>query len=217
MRSIDTARCLVLAIACVALANLGADGCNQFRSVRVDEPTDGELLVGEPIAIQASVGTNHDPATIALAIDGVDLVASLGLVPPFVDAAGVVLVGGDPVQVTELTLDPTLPGIRVISGKVAGLPLGAHDVTVSALRTNNAQLISSTISVDVLDGLLLDLPETAAAGLPGGPVESTSEGTLANAALGQALAAPPVLTLGGDTIRSGHVSAAEQVISAGGP
>lgn len=205
-----------LLLALVLCAALGAK-CGPLRVIQFLEPDDGKLLAsGAPLVVLSRIGQVFDPATVAVEIDGVDLVAALGLVPPFVGAGGAVVVGPDLVMVSNFTYDPTAPGEPRLDVQVDGLSPGAHDVTISANKTASGEPGSASRSFSVVGGFAEAVPALTAAGLPGGPATTGSAGFLANQALGQPLAAPPIGFVGGESLRSGHIEAAERSI-AGGP
>jgi hypothetical protein len=198
------------------VASVGAR-CGPLRKVVLSSPDANQLWPSAAaVGVSGRVGQVFDPATVALEIDGVDLVAALGLVPPFTDAFGSVLVGGEWVGVSGFTYDPTQPGEPRIQAALAGLPAGPHSVTLSAQKTADGEPGSDVRDFRVVDGFALELSVETSVGLPDGPVATETPGFLANQALGPAVAAPPIAIAGGGTLRSGHVEAVEGRVAAGG-
>lgn len=180
--------------------------------IRVVEPAPDELVPANDLRFEARVPARFDPLTIEVAIDGVGVLAALGLVPPFVDAGGVVMVGATPVLASELTLDTSLVPPFVVTGRLVGLPQGQHgfeveaidppavDPTVVARTFHHAGPFSNPVAA---------LPAAIQNGVP---VAIPSGGSLANASLADPLAGPPVSAAGSGEARSGIVPAAEALI-----
>lgn len=190
--------------------------CGPSANVNVHSPRDGEILVTGVVEVDASLGRKLDGATLALEIEGVDLAAALGLVPPFSDESGMTSVGGDVVTVTGFTIETPLQGPHVVQATIAGLSPGTYGLVVSGEVSGSMNLQSSALDFLVVESLALEAVDLPAAGLPGGAVALPTQGVLGNASLGQALAAPPIATQGGASIRSGHVEVAEGLIAGGG-
>lgn len=205
----------LLLLACTAA--LVAARCGPLRTIVLQAPDQGALVSqGAGVAVAGRIGRVFDPATAAFEVDGVDLVAALGLTPPFSDAGGAVLVGADVVAVSGFSYDPTLPGDPAFSLLLEGLSPGDHQVQVSAERSADGTLVAKARGFAVVGGFVQELPALGSAGLPTGPLPVGS-GLLANQSAGRALAAPPIALSGGGTLRSGHVEAVERRIAAGGP
>ena len=100
-----------------ALANLALT-C----SSAITAPREAQILPDSAIRAAATILRNFDPASVIVAIDGVDLTAAVGLVPPFADESAVVIVGGVPVTVSDFDFEvvPTMP--HLVSLELAGLP-----------------------------------------------------------------------------------------------
>lgn len=206
----------LLGLLLVGLHLLGL-ACQGRNLLALDTPVDGHL-VDDPVpvvSVAARVGTNYDPDSVAVRIDGVDLVSALGLTPPFSDESGVVNVNGTPVTVSGFTFELGF-NPRPLSLAAAGLPAGAHTVELAA---TNAKLTTITRSADIeiIGPMTLELTEATAAGLPLGPESAGAEGTLVNASLGQPLAAPPVPVANGGEVRPGFVPAASARAAGGTP
>lgn len=204
----------VALVLCLA-ASLGPTCGPRFDSIAFLEPADGRLqATAQSVFVWGRVGKSVDPASVAFWLDDVDLTAALGLVPPFADEGGLVMVGPDVVTVSGFTFAPPGGATAEFSLTLAGLSAGGHVVT--AAGTKNGNLIVRQRSVSLVDGFVQELATTAAAGLPGGPL-AVGGRVLANASLGQAIAAPPIVVPIDETLRSGHVEAAEQTLANGGP
>lgn len=189
--------------------------CGSLRGVVIDDPLDAALLVDPGVTMSGRVGANHDVATTTVEVDGVDLVSALGLTPPFSDEGGVVLVGGAPVVVSGFSVTDPASGPHRVDLQVDGLPAGDHFLVISAFDPGAGELHSDRNDFARVGAFTQEATAVTSAGLPGGPKASSSEGVLANASLGQAAASGPVPTLGGQTIRSGHVEVAEQLAAGG--
>jgi len=208
---VTTTRRALLLLACLPLAL--AFRCGGLRSIAVDFPGI-DTLHDEPINASARVGTNFVVASVEVRVDGVDLVAALGLVAPFSGASGVVLIGSDPVLVSDFSFTATNP--RRIDFVLTGLPSGDHVFEVEGMR-NDGPLVADANAFQVVGGFSLALDALPAAGLPGGPRDAGSEGVLVNASLGQPFAAAPVGLADGGQLRAGFVEAAEAAIAGAQP
>ncbi len=183
-------------------------------TVRIDVPLDPALLAGGATALSAVTGAGFQTASITVELDGVDLVAALGLVPPFSGQGGAVLLPGGPATVADFAIQQGSPAsLNRIDADVAGLAAGPHTLVVTAL---NAQ---SVLASDQADFEVVEAFGQAAAALSSAPAPPSffplTPIPVANASLGEAAASPPIGTAAGDTVRSGFVEAAEQRI--GGP
>jgi len=205
---------VVLALAALFTSQLGAS-CGKFAGIRFDDPSADEIFVTDSIAVSIRTGVELGESSLEIEIDGVGLVAGLGLTPPFMGESGVLNIGPDTITITDFNVF-TFQKARRIQATLSGFSPGSRELHVSGVTPETMLVTEGSIFFTVVDFLTLELPHVPAAGSPDGPVESATAGTLANASLGQAIAAPPVATLGGNSIRSGHVEAAEALIS-GGP
>ena len=204
----------LLALAALAPALLAAP-CGK-RSIVIDAPFDGALLEdpSHGVALAARVSTNFDPATVEVRLDGVDLVAALGLVPPFSDASGVVVIGSTPVSITGFSFT-TDTNPRLVDLVASGLDLGAHALEVEGDKSDGSGSVVDAAGFGIFDPFAL----AAQALVPSGarPRDAGSEGTLFGATLGQPLAAPPVALSDGGALRSGFIEASEALIAGGVP
>jgi hypothetical protein len=204
----------LLALASLVPALLAAP-CG-LRSIVIDAPFDGALLEdpSHGVALAARVGPNFNVATVEVRLDGVDVVAALGLVPPFTDASGVVVIGSTPVSISEFSFT-TNTNPRLVDLVASGLDLGAHVLEVEGDKNDGSGSVVDVAGFGIFDPFAL----AAEAIVPGGarPRGAGSEGTLFGATLGQPLAAPPVTLSDGGELRSGFVEAAEALIAGGAP
>src|SRR3990172_8836569 len=166
-----------------------------LRSIVIDAPFDGALLEdpGHTVALAARVGTNFNSASVE------GRVAALGLVPPFTDAAGVVVIGSDSVAISGFSFTATNP--RFVDLVAGGLPLGAHALEVEGDKNDGSGIVVDAAGFEIFDPFALALEAL----VPGGarPRDAGSEGTLFGATLGQPPAAPPGALSDGGGPRSG--------------
>jgi hypothetical protein len=204
----------LLALASLLPALLAAP-CG-LRSIVIDAPFDGALLEdpGHTVALAARVGTNFDPGSVEVRLDGVDLVAALGLVPPFSDASGVVVIGATPVSISEFSFT-TNTNPRLVDLVASGLALGPHALEVEGEKNDASGSVVDLAGFEIFDPFAF----AAEALVPGGarPRDAGAEGTLFGATLGQPLATPPVALADGGELRSGFVEASEALIAGGAP
>ena len=199
-----------LALICLAL--VGAKCTPVFNLVA---PDDGALLDEDPVAVVVMLAKAFDSTSVAVRVDGVDLIAELGLVPPFVNESGVVLVGGDPITVTGFSYDTTLPQVVPLLVSLQGLPLGAHAIEIEATRNNNQGqpvVLTRLADFDLVAGFSHPAVEIGSGGLGPAPQSFGSEGTLVGASLGAPLAGPPISYSDGSELRPGFVPVAEALI-----
>jgi hypothetical protein len=205
-------RLRALALALVAAGLLGAP-CRPggLGTIVVDQPLDGALLddPGGGVSAAARVGTNFDTPTLEVRLDGVDLLAALGLVPPFSGAGGTVALGPDLVTLSDFSFRLTNP--RQIDFTASGLPLGAHLFEVEGEKTSGG-LVADAAGFDILEPFAQAAHAVPAGG--SGPRLAGTEGTLFTSSVAQPLAAPPVGLAGGGTLRSGFVEVSEALLAA---
>jgi hypothetical protein len=203
---------LLAALAGVGLL-LGA-GC-PLQTVRIQSPRSGLLTDDPALAVSVRIGRNfvHDASVVRL--DGVDLIAALGLTPPFADAGGVVTIGPDPVTVSGFTYSiPAPPDPIVIVAEVAGLPVGDHTLEAEAQPTNGGASTLKSAPFAVVAPFARRADVIASAGTPPpGPVAGGNRAP--DVGLGESLAAPPVPLAGGaGAVRAGFVAAARGPVAA---
>lgn len=182
----------------------------------IEAPRDGALFEDPlpSVAAAARLSNAIDPGSVAVELGGVDLVAALGLLPPFSDESGVVQVGVALVTITGFSFTPLGSGHRV-ELVASGLDEGLHSLAVSGLKAS-AALVSRSVEFRITGPMTLEVEALTAAGTPPG-LTTGAEGTLANAALAQPLAAGPVGLVGGGELRGGLVPVAEARIAGGAP
>jgi len=212
------ARQLAALLVVLALGAGPAMSCKKtFVGLLIDQPAEGELFDEDPILFAARVGRNFDETTLSVELDGTDLIAALGLVPPFQGAGGNVLLGsGDVVTVSDFEFSTTNPSAFLVSGSVVGLAIGPHTLEVVGLNQTTSLFVSDLHPFERLLLFQQAAPGLAAAALPFGPDSGGVEGTLANASLAAPLAGPPVFFADGSELRAGLVEAAEGAIASGG-
>lgn len=192
-------------------------GC-PFKGIQFFSPGPGELVVETtPIDVTGRTGRAFDPLTTVFEVNGVDLISALGLTPPFTDESGFVTIGPDVVAVSGLSYDPTPPGDVQFAFVLDGLSVGDYLIEVASERNSDGAVVSRTQAVSVVGGFSQAVPTFSSAGLPGEAIVTGVAGAIANQAVGQAVAAPPVSDAGGGEILSGHIEAVEETIAAGGP
>jgi hypothetical protein len=183
-----------------------AAGC-PLQTVAISAPKRGSLQDDPSVALDVKVGRNYVATSATARVDGVDLAAALGLVPPFADAAGNVMIGSDVVAVTDFDYEIPPSGPYRITATLTGLSAGDH--TIDA----DAQLIAGgatarTNPFAVVEPFTLEAELIASSGTPPpGPVVVGDH--IGVASLGESLAAPPVAISGGGEVRAGFVPAAQ--------
>jgi hypothetical protein len=213
---VPTRRLLTLGLGVAALAvGLGGRCGGGFKTIAIDAPTQAAILDETPVAIEARVEGGFDQASVEVRIGGVDLIAALGLAPPFSGAGGQVLVGSDLLTISGFDFTG-VGNPRLISLDVEGLSLGPHTVEVLGLD-QSAQLVLRSVTFQLVDHFTQRAGVLAAAGLPEGPapIAGGAGGELANATFGQPFAAPPIPLSDGSELRPGFVEVAEASIAGG--
>ena len=206
-------RARLLVLAAILPAALAAR-CG-LSTIIIDRPFDGALLEdpSHAVSLTARVGTNFNLASAEVRLDGVDLVAALGLVPPFANASGVVMIGSDPVAISGFSFTTGNP--RRVDVVASGLPLGSHVLEVEGDKNDASGSVVDLAGFEIFDPFAL----AAEAIVPSGarPRDLASGATLFGATLGQPFAAPPVALTDGGELRSGFVEVSEALIAGGGP
>jgi len=176
--------------------------------VSLQTPSPSQLVDDPNVAVSGRVSHGLDETSVELLVDGVDLFAELGVVPPFVNVAGVVQIGGVPVQVSELTWSEQVPSTSfdTVSFRLTGLADGSHQIELSVLDTVGAERIA-TRSFSTTEPLSLALESWDAGGLAPNTL-GLPFGKAASASLGAGLAGGVVPLANGETIREGLPSAA---------
>src|SRR5574338_699252 len=186
----------------LALAAGLALSCKTFSTISILAPLPGFVTDDPSIALSARVATAFDPLSVEVRIDGVDLIAALGLTPPFSNVSGTVSINGTPVQVAGFRYDTSLGGNpKPVDAVLAGLPEGDHDFAVSGVRTSNGQLVTDQHAFAVSSPLGLALGVVPAAATRAGALGGS--GSLAYATFGGPVAGPPVGIADGGALREG--------------
>ena len=204
---IATARRSLFAVGAVVV-RLGS-GC-PLSTVAIQAPRSGSLHDDPAISLDVLVGRNLVQTATVVRVDGVDLIAALGLTPPFAGASGNVTIGGDVVAVSNFSyvIPAATDPIRV-TATLAGLSAGDHTLEAEAASPGGgAPTIKSSLFAVALP-FTKELEVVASAGTP--PPGLLVIGNRVGAAtLGESLAAPPVGIAGGGSVRSGFVPAAQR-------
>jgi hypothetical protein len=178
-----------------------------LTTVQIRAPRPGSLHDDPGLAIDVRTGRNFVFESTVVRVDGVDLIAALGLVPPFAGASGNVSIGGDVVAVSDFTyLIPAATEPIRVTATLAGLDAGDHLLEAEATKPSSATTLKSA-AFAVVEAFALEAEVIASAGTPAPALVPL--GTSARAAsLGDSLAAPPVGISGGGELRAGFVPAA---------
>lgn len=200
-----TARRSLFALA-AAVVLLGS-GC-PLSTVAILNPRVASLQDDPAISLDVKVGRNFVQTGTVVRVDGVDLIAALGLVPPFAGASGNVTIGSDLVAVSNFsyTIPAATDPIR-LTATLAGLSPGDHTLQAEAPPPGGgAPTIKSNLFA-VVEPFTKELEVIAAAGTPppGLLVVGNHAGIVT---LGESLAGPPVGIAGGGELRAGFVPAA---------
>jgi hypothetical protein len=192
--------------------------CGNFNSILLDAPSEGKLIADGFVDVSGRVAETFDPATVEVRIDGVDLVASLGLVPPFVNVSDSVVVGADTLAISSFSYDPTVAGVaKRVELQVTGLSLGPHTVEIFGRRTADESAVEQIHSIEIVGGFVAGPSELLSSGLFRRAERPGVEGTLVNAGLGHPLAGAAVPLEDGGSVRPGLVFALEGTIEGGSP
>lgn len=198
----------VAILAGVALASLLlAAGC-PLRRVTIVEPRDASLHDDPGVAVSARIGRNFVHTGAVVRVDGVDLAAALGLVPPFAGASGAVVIGAQNVAVTDFTYEiPAAPDPIRVSATLAGLAVGDHMLEVEAPPIEPGTPGLDVHGFAVAEPFALAADVVPSAGTPP-PGLVTLPGRPSAVTLGDGLAAPPVGLADGGSLRSGFAPVA---------
>ena len=190
-----------------AVAILVATGCPP-STVTITKPRANALEDDPGVAIEVKVPQRFVTTASAVRIDGIDLVAALGLVPPFTGASGNVVIGADTIAVSAFTYSIPPTGSVVISATLTGLPSADHTLEAEAVPSGGGANTIKSRSFAVVEPMTLEAQVSASSGTPAPPfVPGNHAG---NVTLGESLAAPPVALSGGaGELRAGYVPAAQ--------
>jgi len=182
-------------------------------TVTINLPRANALVDDPGVAIALTVPRSFTPTATIVRVDGVDLVAALGLVPPFANAGGSVAIGADRVAVTGFTWTVPPSGPVAISATLTGLASADHVLAAEAFPAAGGASVAKSRSFAVVEPMTLEAHEIATAGTPAPPPVPTNHA--GNATLGESLAAPPVaLANGAGQLRAGYVPAAQGRVGA---
>ncbi len=201
-----------IAALCLAALLATAGSCT-LQSVRIRLPVDGAVVDDATVRAEVRVGRNFVHESGVVRLDGVDLIAALGLTPPFAGEGGVVTVGTDTVTISsfDYLIQTGVP--TIIDFEFSGLSPGTHDLEAEAEKAASGELVTRNAALEIVLPFTLEADLVAAAGQPGGAESAGSEGTLVNASLGDPIAGAPVALSGGSELREGFVAAAEARIT----
>jgi hypothetical protein len=209
---------LLLFLVLVLGTGLGPSCGQVFKTIKIDRPAASLLVSDGTLFVAARVAGVFDPATVEARIDGVGVIAALGLVPPVAGGGGTVQIGADTVTVSSFDYDPARAGsAKHLTFVATGLSMGQHQVEVSGLKTADQSLTVRTTDFDVIGPLSLEAQTIASHGLLLGPIPLSTGGELRAVTAGEPLAATPVGLSDGGELRSGFQEAAEAHIAAGTP
>jgi hypothetical protein len=184
---------------------LGAN-CGQPR-VSIQTPGEAQVVDDPSVLATGTVARALDETTGELIVDGVDLLDALGVVPPFANVAGVVVIDGAPVQVSEFSWTGAPGQADTVSVRLAGLPADAHLLELKAFDPGPAVVRSVSRAFLVSEPLALVLEAFDAGGLRAG-AQALPLGEASAASLGAALSAGEIPIAGGESIREGLPAAA---------
>ncbi|HTY18887.1 MAG TPA: hypothetical protein VMH82_14255 [Myxococcota bacterium] len=205
------ARVVALAAACLLVA--AAASC-PLQTVQISKPRGGLLDDDPTLAVDVKVGRNFVSTSATVRVDGIDLIAALGLTPPFAGASGSVTIGGSPVSVTEFAYAiPSTSDPIALTATLAGLPPGDHFLEAEALPQGGGAATLRAVQFALVEPFTREADVLASSGTP--PPSPVTLGSRAgDATLGEPLAAPPIPLAAGDTLRSGFVPVARGRASA---
>jgi len=195
----------ILCVLGVAALSLAA-GC-PLRTVAITAPKRDSLHDDPGVALAVKIGRNHVATSAAVRVDGVDLAAALGVVPPFTSASGNVMIGSDVVAVSDFTYAIAPSGPYQITATLTGLPAGDHVIDADAELIAGGVTATNSVFA-VVEPFTLEAEVIASAGTPP-PGLLVVGNHIGAASLGESLAGPPVGLSGGGEIRAGFVPAAQ--------
>lgn len=188
-------------------AFLLSTGCPPMN-VMITKPRVNALEDDPGVAIEVQVPRRFVLTASTLRMDGVDLIAALGLVPPFAGAGGNVVIGPDTVAVSGFTYSIPPTGNIVITATLAGLPAADHALEAEAVPSGGGANQIKTRSFAVVEPMTLEAEVIASSGTP--PPPPVPGNHAGNVTLGESLAAPPVALSGGaGELRAGYIPAAQ--------
>lgn len=202
-RRAQSRRSLALGLLLVA-GTLGST-CNPPR-VTIQTPRDAQLIDDASVVMSGRVARPLDETTGELLVNGVDLIDALGVVPPFVDVAGVVLIGGELIQVSEFHWIAAPQTADAVSVRLTGLPPAFHLLELRA-EDQAAALHAASASFAVSEPLALVLESWDAGGQRFG-TQALPLGEASTASLGAAVAGGSIPLAGGASLHEGLAASA---------
>lgn len=186
-----------------------------FKGVAIQEPAQNELQTDDVLRFEGRVATQVDPLSVAVLLDGVDLIQHFGLVPPFFGQGGNVMIGGDLVAVSNFDFDPAA-GIPQMSLDASGFSPGPHDIEITGFRPSDATALATSRDFTMVGPLDEKAGAIVSSGLPHG---SAGFGgfLLGNASSGDVSAGVPVSYPDGSELRAGVVEVIEARLAGGTP
>ena len=182
-------------------------GC-PLQTVQIVKPFTDSLVDDPAFLVDVMVGRNFVQTATVVRVDGVDLIAALGLVPPFAGASGSVTIGTDLVAVTNFsyTIPVATDPIR-LTATLTGLSAGDHTLEAEAPPSGGGASTIRNNLFAVVEPFTQELEVIAAAGTPR-PGVITGGNHAGNVTLGESLAAPPVGLANGGQVSAGFVPSA---------
>jgi hypothetical protein len=184
-------------------------------AVVVTSPRAGAIIENNAVPAAGLVSPEIERASVVLRLDGVDLIAALGLTAPFADAGGVVAIGPELVTVSDFDFITNEAGWSDITLSLSGLPLGSHSLSLSGVNAQTGGDMTETSDFAVVAPFTQEAQALVSSGAPH-PLHAASS-TLFGYTLGEPLAAPPVGFPGGSELRTGFAEVAEARIAGGMP
>lgn len=192
-------------------ALVAATGCPP-ATITISKPAANALEDDPAIVLELSVPRRFVPGGSVVRIDGVDLIAALGLVPPFENASGLVEIGSDTIAVSDFDYVIPSSGRVTMSAVLAGLPSADHLLEVEAVPTAGGAATIVPRAFAVVEPMTLEASAIASSGTPRPPF--TPGPRIGNATLGESLAGAAIPLAGGGSLRPGYVPSAQAKASA---
>jgi hypothetical protein len=189
--------------------------CIYAPPIRIDAPSEGELIDDSLVVANASVKRAIDLASAAVWVDDVDLLAELDLTPPFQGAGGFVAIGSHLVTVSDFDFAAGETGPYWVTLGLSGLSLGSHVLEIEGERISDRVIVSRSRTFALVPPFMQVAGALVASGrtIP----SPTSSGSLFSATLGEPFAARPVGLSEGGELRSGFVEVSQARIARGTP
>ena len=185
-----------------------------FKGIAIQEPANDELEADGAVRLEVRVGAAIDDATVAVLLDGIDLIQHFGLVPPFSGAGGNVMIGSDLVVVSDFDFNPG-GSTPQLSLDAAGFSTGTYDVEVSGFRPSDGVTLTPSRDFHMVGSLDEKARAVTASGSSSASMVAGSR--LGHASLGDVSAAAPVAYPDGSELRAGVVETIEARLIGGTP